>query len=200
MNSTDRLFGSWHRLGCSWKWACLLCLVFPLLTYAGEIVIRNPQLLQTEDGLALSAEVDIELGSKIEDALVRGLPLYFSQEFEMSRPRWYWFEDKRFSRTQALRLYYHALTRQYRVGIGPIHQSFSTLGEALASLTHMRHWTIIDRNEQSSLKAGETYQAVLRFRLDGSQLPRPLQINVLFARDWELGGETRWAYTVPDPR
>ena len=165
--------------------------------FAGEVSIRNPQISSTEDGYTLSAEIAIELGSKLEEALTRGLPLYFIQEFEMSKPRWYWIEDKRFTKTQTLRLYYHALTRQYRIGTGGVHQAFPTLEEALSYLVHVRHWQIIEKSEQSSLKVGETYQASLKVRLDSSQLPRPLQITVLFAKDWELGNEARWSFTVP---
>jgi hypothetical protein len=171
-------------------------LVLPL-AFAGEVTLRNPQMNIGEDGYALSVEVGIELGSKLEEALTRGVPLYFVQEFEMSRPRWYWVEDKRFAKTQTVRLYYHALTRQYRVGTGGVHQAFSALDEALRYLVYARNWSIIDKAETGSLKAGESYQAVFRVRLDSTQLPRPLQISVLFAKDWELGGEVRWTFVVP---
>lgn len=167
------------------------------LACAGEITLRNPQMNSGEDGYVLSVEVGIELGSKLEEALTRGVPLYFVQEFEMSRPRWYWIEDKRFAKTQTVRLYYHALTRQYRVGNGGVHQAFSTLDEALRYLVHARNWSIIDKAETNNLKQGESYQAVFRVRLDSAQLPRPLQISVLFAKDWELGGEVRWTFVVP---
>lgn len=162
-----------------------------------EISLKNPQVSSVDDGFAVSADVSIDLGSKLEDALLRGLPLFFVHEFEMTKPRWYWIEDKRFSRSQSYRIYYHALTRQYRVGAGAIHPSFATLDEALRYLGNIRQWRVIDRADLSDLKVGETYQATLRLRLDTAQLPRPLQISVLFAREWELSGEVRWAYTVP---
>lgn len=169
---------------------------------AGEITIRNPQISSGEDGYSLSAEVGVDLGGKLEEALTRGVPLYFVQEFEMSRPRWYWIEDKRFSKSQTVRLYYHALTRQYRIGAGSssgggVHQAFSSLEEALRYLVHARNWAILDKADVGSLKAGENYQAIFRVRLDSAQLPRPLQISVLFAKDWELGGEARWTFVVP---
>jgi hypothetical protein len=163
---------------------------------AGEISIKNPQILGGEEGYSLTTELSIELGSKLEEALTRGVPLYFIQEFEMSRPRWYWIEDKRFAKTQTVRLYYHALTRQYRIGNGGLHQSFSTLEEALRYLVHARNWPVIEKSEAGTLKAGESYQALFRVHLDSTQLPRPLLISVLFAKDWELSGETRWVYTV----
>lgn len=164
---------------------------------AGEITLRNPVISSGEDGYFLSSEVSIDLGSKLEEALTRGVSLFFIQEFEMSRPRWYWIEDKRFAKSQTVRLYYHALTRQYRVGTGGVHQSFASLNEALRYLVHARNWPIIEKAEAGNLKAGESYQAAFRVRLDSSQLPRPLQISVLFARDWELAGEVRWTFVVP---
>lgn len=184
----------------AWLFAWVILMGLVLVScpvWAGEIAIRNPRISLTDEGYTLSAETTIELGGKLEEALTRGVSLYFVQEFEMSRPRWYWIEDKRFGKSQTLRLYYHALTRQYRVGMGGVHQSFPSLEEALKTLVHLRYWLILDKNDQGSLKVGESYQASLRIRLDGSQLPRPLQINVLFARDWELEGEVRWTYVVP---
>ena len=194
--TSRRGFGLW-----AWLSALLLALFF-LPTkdaWAGpaEISLKNPQISLADDGLAVSAEVYIDLGSKLEDALLRGLPLFFVHEFEMTKPRWYWIEDKRFSRSQTYRLYYHALTRQYRVGAGAIHPSFPTLEEALRYLGNIRQWRVLDEAALAGLKVGETYQAVLRLRLDTAQLPRPLQISVLFAREWELSGEVRWSYIVP---
>ncbi|MEY4591506.1 MAG: hypothetical protein RIR18_401 [Pseudomonadota bacterium] len=177
--------------------ALLAQLLAPPLAFAGEVTLRNPLMNSGEDGYVLSVEVAIELGSKLEEALTRGVPLYFVQEFDMSRPRWYWIEDKRFAKTQTVRLYYHALTRQYRVGNGGVHQAFSTLDEALRYLVHARNWSIIDKADTGNLKPGESYQAVFRVRLDSAQLPRPLQISVLFVKDWELGGEVRWTFVVP---
>lgn len=169
---------------------------------AGEITIRNPQITSGDDGYSLAAEVGVDLSGKLEEALTRGVPLYFVQEFEMSRPRWYWIEDKRFTKSQTVRLYYHALTRQYRIGAGGgsgggVHQAFASLEEALRYLVHARNWPILDKADVGSLKPGESYQAIFRVRLDSAQLPRPLQISVLFAKDWELGGEARWTFVVP---
>lgn len=176
----------------------LTCAPLASAALSGDVQIRNPQLELMEEGYVLSADITLEFGNKLEEALARGLPLYFVFEFEMSRPRWYWIEDKRFSRSLSYRLHYHALTRQYRLSNGVAHQSFTTLEEALRYLIRVHNWLVMDRAELGALKSGETYSALFRFRLDSSQLPKPLQVNVLFARDWELSGETRWTHTVTD--
>ena len=42
----------------------------------------------------LNAEFDLTLNATLEEALQRGVPLYFVLEFEISRPRWYWLDEK----------------------------------------------------------------------------------------------------------
>ena len=42
----------------------------------------------------LEADFDIVLNPTLEDALNKGVPLYFLLEFELIRPRWYWFSEK----------------------------------------------------------------------------------------------------------
>lgn len=179
------------------RWAFLsFVLTCTGLAGAGELALRNPNLSQNEEGMVLNAEASIELGQRLEDALSRGVTLYFVREFEMSYPRWYWINDKRFTANQTIKLYYHALSRQYRVVTGASSQSFQNLEDALKWLVRIRNWQVIERGDLGGLKAGETYQASLKFRLDNSQLPKPLQINVLFVKDWELSAESRWHFIV----
>jgi hypothetical protein len=47
--------------------------------------------------------------------------------------------------------------------------------------------------EADWLDTGKIYEAAIRMRLDVSQLPKPLQINALASRDWNLASEWfRW--------
>ncbi len=46
------------------------------------------------------------------------------------------------------------------------------------------------------LDDGKTYEAVIRLRLDVSHLPKPLQIDALASRDWNLASDWyRWTVT-----
>jgi hypothetical protein len=157
---------------------------------AQGIEIRRAALAPAEEGYALQADFEIALTHTLEDALNKGVPLYFALEFELIRPRWYWFNEKVANARQQYRLSYNALARQYRVGLGKLYQNFSSLPEALAFLSRVRVRDVVEAN---ALAKGSTYLAAVRMRLDTSQLPRPFQITAVGSRDWSLSSDWhRW--------
>ena len=109
-------------------------------------------------------------------------------EFELLNKRWYWLDEKLATRSLTYRLSYHALTRQYRLSTGGLHQSFATLSEAVQVLSRLRNWVVVERGEKG-IRSGEPYDAVLRLRLDVTQLPRPFQITALGNKDWSLASD-----------
>ena len=158
---------------------------------ADGIDVRKAALVAAEDGYFLEAEFDIALTHTLEEALNKGVPLYFTFEFELIRPRWYWFSQKLANARQQYRLSYNALTRQYRVGLRALYQNFGSLPEALAFLSRVRLRDIV---ETGALAKGNRYTAALRMRLDSSQLPRPFQISAVGSREWSVGSDWhRWA-------
>lgn len=181
------------------SWLVAVVALLPVLALAVEIEIANPQITASEDGFVVSADFGFDLNERLEEAVSRGVVLYFVTEFEMTRPRWYWLDEKVVSRSQTQRLSYHALTRQYRLSRGGLHQSFDTLSEALRVLSRLRNWLVVDgRGEKAGVQAGDTYMAALRMRLDINQLPRPFQISALGNRDWSLASDWKvWQATLP---
>lgn len=169
------------------RWLLLLLFV-PVLAWTAEIDISNPQISAGEDGYVLSADFKLELNPRLEEAVTKGVVLYFVADFELSKARWYWLDEKLVSRSQTYRLSYHALTRQYRLTTGGLHQSFQTLSEAMQVLSRLRNWTVVDKNDKS-VRSGEAYEASLRIRLDVTQLPRPFQITALGNKDWSLSSD-----------
>lgn len=164
--------------------------------HASNIEINQVSLEGNDDGYAVDADFDIELNPRLEDAINKGVALYFQVEFELTRKRWYWFDDS-VSRQLMLRLSYHALTRQFRISSGALYQSFSTLPEALRVLSRVRSWQVLERAEVS---AGIDYQAGLRMRLDVTQLPKPFQVSALTNREWNLASEwRRWPFSIKAP-
>jgi len=176
----------------------LLLLAFlPALAWAAEIEVRNPGLTLTDEGYALSADFRFELSPSLEEAVNRGVVLYFVADFELTRERWYWLDEKLLSRSLTYRLSYHALTRQYRLSTGGLHQSFDSLGEALAVLRRLRNWLVIPRDD-ARIVAGGSYQAAMRLQLDVRQLPRPFQISALGNKDWTLTSDWKsWVTQLP---
>lgn len=137
------------------------------------------------DAWLLSADFNLELGPRLQEAVNRGVPLYFAVDFVLVRPRWWWFDERAVDATRTWRLVYHALTRQYRLSVESFQQRFDTLDEALSALERVRGWRVIDRERAR----GGAFEASVRMRLDVSQLPRPFQVSAMTERDWNLQGE-----------
>ena len=170
--------------------ALLLAVAGAVPARAEGIEVRNAALISGEDGYFLEAEFDIVLTHTLEDALNKGVPLYFTLEFELIRPRWYWFNEKLANARQQYRLSYNALARHYRVGVGRLYQNFGTLTEALAFLNRVRLREIA---EPGALGKGASFTAALRLRLDTSQLPRPFQVSAVGSREWSISSDWhRW--------
>jgi hypothetical protein len=162
---------------------------------ADLIEVREARLEQGEDALLLSADFQFDFNPRLEQVVANGVPLYFVVEFELTRPRWYWFDEKAAVRRLQTRLSYHALTRQYRLSRGLLHQNFNTLQDALAVLRRVRNWPVLERAASSP---ESSYQAAIRMRLDIALLPKPFQVSALTSREWHLESDwTRFTYRVP---
>jgi hypothetical protein len=176
--------------------ATLLLLAFSLFSHAagaGEIKVKQAELVAGEEAWLVNAEFAIALGQRLEEVVDRGVPLYFVAEFALTKPRWYWADEHVAGKSQTWRLAYNALTRQYRLSSGALHQSFVTLDEALAVLARLRDWEVADK---PALKAGESYSAALRLKLDLTQLPKPFQVDAIGNKDWNIKAEIRrWSVT-----
>ena len=164
----------------------------PLSATAAEIEISNPQVQAVDDGIALSADFALDFNGRLEEAVNKGVVLYFVIDFEVARARWYWFDEKLLTRTQTWRLSYHALTRQYRLSTGALYQNYTTLDEALRAISRLRNWQVIEKGE---VKPGQMYVAALRLQLDLSQMPKTFQVGALANKDWVLTSDwQRWTF------
>ena len=172
------------------RWLCAGIFQLLLLTSAAaqSVGINNLQVENTDTAVYLNVDLDLNLGARLGEAVERGIALYFIAEAELTRPRWWWFDENVVSRQERWRLSYNTLTRQYRLANGPLALPFSQLDEALGMMTHLRHWQIALAEQ---LPAGTRYVGRFRFRLDLSQLPQPFQVNALNSRDWNLATEWR---------
>lgn len=160
---------------------------------AEGIEVRRAALSIIDDSYVIDADFSIALTPPLEEALNKGVSLYFLFEFELIRSRWYWFNEKIANTQQQYRLSYNALTRQYRIGAGNLYQNFHTLGEALDVMSRVRRREEADPGARAKK---ETYTAAVRLRLDTTQLPKPFQVNALGSRDWNIGTDWyRWTVT-----
>jgi len=120
--------------------------------------------------------------------------MFFVMEAQVRRDRWYWSDRVVAEATRYLRLSYQPLTRRWRLstssvpftnsGLGVVlGQNFDELDEALSAMRRVIRWRIGDADV---LEPNAAHTVQLRFRLDMSQLPRPLQIGAVGRSDWNL--------------
>jgi len=148
-----------------------------------------------DNALLLQASLRLELGSAVEDALLKGVPVHFVAEAELLRDRWYWYDRKLAQVSRYYRLAYQPLTRQWRLQVASepiaagtasssLAQTFESLPAALDVVRRQSGWKLADASE---LDPDARQYVLYRFRLDMSQLPRPFQIAAGSQSDWALG-------------
>ena len=177
------------------RFALALLLLTALAAQAGSIEPKRAALTPGDDGYALSAEFSLDLGNRLEDAVARGVPLYFNLEFVLERPRKYWVNEHVVTRSLTYRLSYSSLTRQYRLTTGSLHQNFGSLAEALRVVGRIAALPVV---EKDAIKAGESYEAAVRLALDRSQLPKPFQVDAITDRALQVEAKVlRWQFVAP---
>ena len=157
---------------------------------ADGIQVRQAALISAGDGYVLEADFEVTLTHTLQEALNKGVPLYFTLEFELVRPRWYWLNATLANTRLEYRLSYNALTRQYRVGLSTLYRNFTSLAEALEFLSRVR---VREVAEAGALNKGGSYRAALRLRLDSAQLPRAFRVSAVGSREWTISSDWhRW--------
>lgn len=174
-------------------------LLLSLLVWAPWVAWAGAELEQlraerTDEAWLLHAQVKLELTPAMEDALMRGLPVYFVAEAELVRERWYWTDRRVAQASRHYRLAYQPLTRQWRLNIGAdpqaasanlsLAQSFDTLASALEVISRQSAWRLAGVNQ---VEADAKHTLHYSFRLDVAQLPRLFQITVGQQAEWQLG-------------
>jgi hypothetical protein len=128
----------------------------------------------------------------IDDALEKGIPMFFVAEAVLLRDRWYWYDKQIAFTARHMRLSYQPLTRRWRLVVSSmpignsglaLGQTFETREEAMAAVQRISHWKIA---EAGDVDPDARYNVDFRFRLDVSQLPRPFQIGALGHADWNI--------------
>jgi len=171
-----------------------LALWFSVGTLASSVDLTDLRAERSDGALVLHTTLKLELGPAVEDALLKGVPVYFVAEAEVLRDRWYWYDRKIGSVARYYRLVYQPLTRRWRLNVsaepisaaglgGSISQSFDHLSDALDMVRRQSGWKLADLTE---LDSDARHNLNYRFRLDVAQLPRPFQIAAGSQADWSL--------------
>jgi hypothetical protein len=206
------LNGSWRT--SFWLRALLLCLsliaAFTPLAHAQSsngpgVEVTELRLEKSEGALLLQSSLRLDLSSVVEDALQKGMPLYFVSEVEITRDRWYWYDKKINTVARHYRLAYQPLTRLWRLNVSrepigsvglasSLSQSFETLPDAMAAIRRTVNWKVADLSE---IDSDNKYTLMFKFRLDVSQLARPFQMTAGSNAEWNLAAQKMIRFT-PD--
>lgn len=156
--------------------------------------ISRFRLERAGDAILLSTELQFELPTAVEEALMKGVAVVFVAEAEVTRERWYWMNKKIVSTERHMRLTFQPLTRRWRLNVASglmtntglgvtLNQTFDSLTDALAAVQRLSRWKIADI---TGMELERRHWVDFRFRLDASQLPRPLQIGTLGQSEWNI--------------
>ena len=140
-----------------------------------------------QDGLlTLDFAARVTLTKSVEDALQRGVPVYFVAQAELKRSRWYWRDERVARVTRSWRVAYQPLTSTWRVGLAGLQQTLGSLGEAMNTASRSAGWRLADL---SQLDPDSRYTVEFSYRLDTAQLPGPMQFGLVGQSDWALSVE-----------
>jgi hypothetical protein len=182
----------------TWLQACVLvwaCVLWAAPAWAqNQVAIASFQTERNEDVYQMSAQFDLELSNTVQEALLKGIPVYFVVDAKVYRDRWYW-SDKLVSAAQRhIRISYQPLTRRWRMqvasqpivqsGLGvSLMQTYDSLEEVMVNLRRLNRWKFADA---AQIETGAGHRLEFAFFLDLSQLPRPLQMGAAGQSEWEL--------------
>jgi len=152
------------------------------------VELASLQTSQSDGALNLEFAVRVTLPTAVEEALQRGVPLYFVAEARLLRSRWYWRDERVARVSRTWRIVYQPLTGTWRVGLGGLHQTHATLAEALAAASSSSGWKLADL---SRIERDSSYTIDFSYRLDTTQLPGPMQFGL-----GGLGGTGEWTVGV----
>jgi hypothetical protein len=172
---------------------CLLALAMaPARAQVTGAEVPQMQVERGDDGIQLTASVTFELPAVIDEALTKGIPMFFVAEASIYRDRWYWYDKRVSYAARHMRLTFQPLTRRWRLQVSPhvignsglvLGQMFDTRDEALAAIQRISRWRIADLG---AIDSDSIHTVEFRFRLDVSQLPRPFQIGAVGQSEWNI--------------
>ncbi len=176
-------------------WAALaLGLLLAMLCLAGvSAQAQGVEVLDLKAGrddaaISIDYQLRVSLPPAVEAAVLRGVPVYFTAQATLWRPRWYWRDERVARASREWRLSFQPLTSTWRISQGGLGQIFQSLAEALSSMARGTGWRIA---ESRDLEPDSRSYIEFSWRLDTAQLPRPMQIGL-----GGIGGTSEWSVGV----
>ena len=175
----------------------LMAIMTSVVVYAEDIKFKKITLSSGDKSWLLNAEVNLELSPALEQLVKKGVTLHFVTEFQLTKGRWYWFDEKVVDVQRTSKISYQALTDQYKVTLGSVTLTAANLKQAMAAVSTIDDWAVID---QAGVNPNSSYSASIRMRLDTNQLAKPFQINAINSKAWNLQSDwTRFDFIPKAP-
>jgi Domain of unknown function (DUF4390) len=162
----------------------LFCATAFAPAWAQGVELALLQTARAEGGLNLDFSARVSLPKTAEDALLRGVPIYFVAEASLLRGRWYWRDERVARVSRSWRVAFQPLTGAWRVSLAGLNQSYATLSEALTAASRSASWRLAELNQ---LDPDKSYYLQFSYRLDTSQLPGPMQFGLGGGGEWAVG-------------
>lgn len=181
--------GRWLRVAATLLAALLWLAGGAPTALAQGVEVIDLKAHRDDAALNLDYQLRVSLPPAVEDAARRGVPIHFVAQATLWRTRWYWRDDRIARTSRAWRVSFQPLTSTWRVSQGGLGQSFPSLAEALSATTSSSGWRV---GEALEVDPDGRHYVEFSWRLDTSQLPRPLQIGLTGiggAGDWSVGVE-----------
>jgi hypothetical protein len=188
--------GFWPRVLflCACLSASLLMPATAQTSTSSPVEVTELRMERVDGALLLQSSLRLDLSNTVEDALQKGMPIYFVTEVELMRDRWYWYDKKVGAASRYYRLAYQPLTRKWRLNVSrepigavglasSLSQTFETLPEAMSAIRRTVNWKLADMTD---IDVDNKYTLSFKFRLDVSQLPRPFQMTAGSQAEWNL--------------
>ena len=158
-----------------------------------SLIIKTAEINSQFEAYFLNADFDLSFNDDLDEAIRKGIPINFVIEFELKKPRKYWFDEEVAKKTKEILLSYHALSKQFILAESENRLiAFDNLTQAKNELKKIKNWRIFDK---SQIDDTEKYSAYLLVKLDQTKLPKQLQADITSNQEWQLASKQfQWTF------
>ena len=158
-----------------------------------NLTIKNAEINSQFEAYFLNADFDLSFSEDLDEAIRKGIPINFIIEFELKKPRKYWFEEEIAKKSKQILLSYHALSRQFILTESDNRLiAFDNLTQAKNELKKIKNWRVFDK---SQIDDTDKYLAYLQVKLDQTKLPKQLQVDITTNQEWQLTSKQfQWTF------
>jgi Domain of unknown function (DUF4390) len=192
---TDSFMHCLKKIKLSIFFSLWMALFFPSSIIAADnsLIIKTAEINSQFEAYFLNADFDLSFNDDLDEAIRKGIPINFVIEFELKKPRKYWFDEDVAKKTKEILLSYHALSKQFILAESENRLiAFDNLTQAKNELKRIKNWRIFDK---SQIDDTEKYSAYLLVKLDQTKLPKQLQADITSNQEWQLASKQfQWTF------